>query len=277
MNQTRRVLVLVALTLTLASAAFGGRREMIRVGPSNTWCPVGITGGAEAPYLDWNSDPGVLNQGIFELSFVASPAGATTLTFDTEDVGRLDNIFLVERADLFDDGVSLWDLTQCHSGSVAEYPDSRAPVFTAAAPPFDFHEVFDDDQPTLEAAGWTFLNATVSGGGDSATEAVVLGDDSTISDACPPNVGCTTGHVALNGAPGNPARVTVPVSGLQPGVTYTIVAWWDFAPDTQIGIEFSEAVIEVPALEPTGLALLVLLLVASAIFVVRRRSATARR
>ena len=65
MNQTRRVLILAAISMVFAGAAFGGRREMIRVGPSDTWCPVGITGGGRGsvPRLELRSgtpEPGDL-------------------------------------------------------------------------------------------------------------------------------------------------------------------------------------------------------------------------
>lgn len=273
MSRVVRVSIALGTLIALASSASAVRRSMGRVGPSNTWCPIGITDGATGIYSDWNSDPTIPNLGIYEVSFAAPPSGSTTLVLSTEQVGRIDNVFFVPRSELYDPGLSVLDTTVCHKGSDSDFPNVRAPVFTAAAPPFDVHEVFDDDQATLEAAGWTFVNATVGAPGTSATEAVILGDELSISDSCPPSV-CSTRAVTLNGSAGDPALVMAPVNGLQPGVVYTLVAWWDFEPNVGVlDVEVVESVIEVPTVHPVGSAVLMFLLLALGILGVRRRLA----
>lgn len=248
-------------------------RDLARLGPSDVWCPISTTENGDPPYT--NSDPVLLNQGIYELSFVATTSDlAVEMTSDA--AGRLDNFLVIERETLFDAGLSFLS-TNCHQGSLPEFPQARVPVFTAAAMPTEvaWSMLFDATQATLEGQGWTFENAAVDDG-QSATENTQLGVEATVGAECPaagaPACTAGTGLLVMSGTPGSEAVVTFPVTGLTPGQAYTLVAWWDFQPGTNMSVNIlGPGVLAIPTLDPIGAAGLASLLAVAALVVVSRR------
>lgn len=272
--KTLSLLAVGLLSTSLASAQIV--RDLGRLGPSDVWCQVSTTENGDVGYP--NSEVGVLNQGIYELSFIAG-GSSVEVAISSDAAGLLDNFLIVERGILFNAGESFLSDT-CYQGSLPEFPQARVPVFAAAAMPagIPWSMLFGSDQATLEGLGWTFTNATVDAAG-SATENVVLNDQGTITAVCPAGgaPACTagTGQLEMFGAPGNEAVVTFSADGLVPGATYTFVAWWDFTPSTNVSITIGGApnALEIPSLDGIGAAGLALALALAALVAVARRRA----
>lgn len=278
-----RLPVLVASLAALAAMPLVAAidRPLGRLGPDNVWCPISTTEASANPAE--NSDPVILNQGIFELSFVAT-ADFATVEISTEAVGRLDNFLVVERQILFDP-VESFASTDCYQSSDPNFPAGRVPVFAGAAIPgrIAWDELFGDDQATLEGLGWTFFNGAAVDPLTSATENTDPLDQSTVTAECPTDgaPACTegTGSLTMNGSAGNPARVTFQVDHLTPGTTYTFVAWWDFATSDVVNVSIGvPGVPVIPTLDRIGVAglALVLGLVAIVVLARKRREASVR-
>lgn len=274
-----RSLFLTLMSIVVATTTAHGQigRELGRLGPSNVWCQISTSANGDSGMGYTNSDPVILNQGYFELSFVAT--GSTVdVEISSDAAGVLDNLLIVERSALFDNAASFLSST-CYQSSQPEFPQARVPVFTAGAfpPEIPYAMLFGTTQAALEGLGWTFTNATVDPAG-SATENVVLNNEGTVTAVCPgagaPACTAGTGQLALAGAPGNEAVVTFTADGLSAGTTYTFVAFWDIPPTSNVQFVIGGAPnpVEIPTLGGVGAAgLVVALLVAALVLVSRRR------
>jgi hypothetical protein len=276
MRQRFNSFVLLSILVVPAASEAQIDRGLGRLGPSNVWCQISTSENGDTGMGYTNSDPVILNQGYFELSFVAT--GSTVdVEIASDATGVLDNFLIVERSVLFDNAASFLSST-CYQGSQPEFPQARVPVFTAGAfpPEIPYAMLFGTTQAALEGLGWTFTNATVDPAG-SATENVVLNNEGTVTAVCPGSgaPACTagTGQLSLAGAPGNEAVVTFTADGLSAGSTYTFVAFWDIPPTSNVRFVLGGAPnpLEVPTLGGVGAGGLVLALMVAALVLVGRR------
>jgi hypothetical protein len=244
------VVLILVLALTSATAIEARvRATYTRIGPSDLWCPLSTTRSDQGTGVD--SSPTALNLGRYETSFRAPADGEVLVVLQTpeDDVAeglRIDNIFAVERARLFDDLESFWSdgSSNCYEGSVEDNPQARVPFFD---PPdgfdFDYVQLFEASQGTLEGEGWFFRHACVEA---SVSAVEVIPDEANPDDATDEectgtsSTYCTglSGSLLLEGkGASDPAVVSFPMGGLVPGTVYTLVMWWYFAPSFELSVD----------------------------------------